>query len=92
MTYANDQHRPPCNSFTPRGSLAIRDEHQAVAPGQRHACVGHDGQGDGCGLVCGLDGNHADDLPGRVRLTMLATLADAAIGLVSDISGWRVSR
>ncbi len=31
--------------------------------------LGHDGQGDrhSCGLICGLDGDHADDLPGRVR-------------------------
>lgn len=32
--------------------------------------LGYHGQGDGCGLVCGLDGDDADDLPGRVPLTM----------------------
>jgi hypothetical protein len=28
---------------------------------------GDDGQGDGCGLICGQDGDDADDLAGRVR-------------------------
>ena len=51
-----------------------------ISPSCAVSADGDDGLGDGegHGLIGGQDGADADDLARRVRLTMLAALADAA--------------
>jgi hypothetical protein len=50
---------------------------------------------DGRRLICGQDGDDADDLAGRVALIMLAALADAACSAATansaELESWPVS-